>query len=137
MKPYVAGNSFLPFLTGNMEIADALFGMCQSPSHRGTHFYTDDATPVDKTWSSVNPLHVGELISSKGLSGTWTEEVIVSIPFTSGNSFLLTKMTDMFEGCSGCQSPSRRGTHFYPHPYFLLNLCGFPASISGVFSRQF
>ena len=36
----------------------------------------------------------------------------VSIPFTSGNSFL-PQVTDFLKGEELCQSPSRRGTHFY------------------------
>ena len=38
---------------------------------------------------------------------------IVSIPFTSGNSFLLIRLLNSKKKWKGCQSPSRRGTHFY------------------------
>ena len=61
--------------------------LCQSPSHRGTHFY-----PKWKNigfWAAgVNPLHIGELISTILMS-----IIIVAVRM--------------------CQSPSHRGTHFY------------------------
>ena len=71
--------------------------MCQSPSRRGTHFY-------DAWWRS----HFGGKI--------------VSIPFTSGNSFLPGMFKMVKSLCERwCQSPSRRGTHFYPSPLFFVD----------------
>ena len=65
-------------------------GRCQSPSHRGTHFYSALALRVHICAGvCVNPLHVGELISTR-----------VRI--------LEDQMQQLL-----CQSPSRRGTHFY------------------------
>ena len=86
--------------------------VCQSPSPRGTHFYLIVPSLFPHNGKCVNPLHLGELISTLFVSVTRRRKNV-------------------------CQSPSPRGTHFYPLPYFLLILCGFPASISGVFSRQF
>ena len=69
--------------------------------------------------SGVNPLHLGELISTykqlrKGLLSR------VSIPFTPGNSFLhKIKQGDRDKG-EVCQSPSHRGTHFYDNLNRLL-----------------
>ncbi len=37
--------------------------MCQSPSRRGTHFYAADTSSGQQA-AGVNPLHVGELIST-------------------------------------------------------------------------
>ena len=134
--------------------------VCQSPSRRGTHFYMGCVCIYIIIEFCVNPLHVGELISTikkevfiwhlrcvnplhvGELISTSLETIIIQIailcqsPSRRGTHFYSVgwshlRMADL------CQSPSRRGTHFYPHPYFLLNLCGFPASISGVFSRQF
>ena len=62
--------------------------LCQSPSRRGTHFYN-------------------------GFEFMIGDEVIVSIPFTSGNSFLHKKERRRRCRPGLCQSPSRRGTHFY------------------------
>ena len=63
----------------------------------------------------VNPLHVGELISTRRRAPVpegWP--AAVSIPFTSGNSFLLDDVLRFQKaGLRLCQSPSRRGTHFY------------------------
>ena len=63
--------------------------------------------------------------------------MMVSITFALGNSFLHPDRLFVRWICRLYQSPSPRGTHFYPLPHFLLILCGFPASIFGVFSRQF
>ena len=86
--PFTPGNSFL--LPQSALIKCAELCMCQSPSHRGTHFYADGyektIAPEDVVCQSpshrgthfyilktgagveekgrVNPLHIGELIST-------------------------------------------------------------------------
>ena len=106
---FTSGNSFLPIIANKLEeMIDCVNPLhvgelistsrgrcwvgslqeCQSPSHRGTHFYYI----LQHVWSvwlfCVNPLHIGERISTWHAllrsSYKWT----VSIPFTSGNAFL-------------------------------------------------
>ena len=86
--------------------------VCQSPSRRGTHFYCYRQGRYMWFPRCVNPLHVGELISTKETTNPVLQFVLcqspsrrgthfyrykkrrtacdkcVSIPFTSGNSFL-------------------------------------------------
>ena len=69
-------------------------GLCQSPSHRGTHFYS----------------RVRVLQDSRH----------VSIPFTPGNSFLQNVRGTQHRPRM-CQSPSHRGTHFYPYTLFFVD----------------
>ena len=116
------------------------------------------AAPINKC---VNPLHLGELISTAILVSPKINGLLCQSPSPRGTHFyanfcicckylstlcqspsprgthFYARMKNVEEWQELCQSPSPRGTHFYPPPYFLLNLCGFPASISGVFSRQF
>ena len=106
--PFTSGNSFLHFWlllyleqrscvnplhigelisTHRMVTCVSNSYMCQSPSRRGTHFYLCTHAHIDHCGGCVNPLHVGKLIS------TWSrrngkDTSLVSIPFTSGNSFL-------------------------------------------------
>ena len=87
--------------------------MCQSPSRRGTHFYSNYRTTIISGFAGVNPLHVGELISTCYWIFEFLRRYGVSIPFTSGNSFLLNSNADINWIFGRCQSPSRRGTHFY------------------------
>ena len=94
---------------------------CQSPSRRGTHFYgSDPPRPYSRCIVSI-PFTSGNsfLRSECG----WLDEVrdnFVSIPFTSGNSFLpIEKQASNVKMQNKCQSPSRRGTHFYvAYEYF-------------------
>ena len=111
--------------------------LCVNPLHVGELISTKQTRPSHGCIKCVNPLHVGELIStyqsslqgSKGwtvsipftsgnsfLQGPWRSRAArrrVSIPFTSGNSFLLYSFSGAAILCVWCQSPSRRGTHFY------------------------
>ena len=121
---------------------------CQSPSRRGTHFYgSDPPRPYSRCIVSipftsgnsflrclrifqlkrfstcVNPLHVGELISTYLIQEPMVIFFLVSIPFTSGNSFLHTRAQFKSQYKEWCQSPSRRGTHFYcPNPFVRFKL---------------
>ena len=46
-------------------LLEVLIAVCQSPSRRGTHFYPAGKWKVvDAYFDCVNPLHVGELIST-------------------------------------------------------------------------
>ena len=85
--PFTSGNSFL-HVTHN---AQFIAGMCQSPSRRGTHFYKRGGVGPEKLVGCVNPLHVGELISTGERNICYFYSYQVSIPFTSGNSFLPVK----------------------------------------------
>ena len=83
--PFTSGNSFLQPQDSAERLRNFL---CQSPSHRGTHFYV-----WKRSWDwvlswCVNPLLIGELISTPVGGGVHIDQ----------------KM---------CQSPSHRGTHFY------------------------
>ena len=102
--------------------------LCQSPSHRGTHFYKE--WYLSKWWGqSVNPLLIGELISTAAnkdctsinelcvnplligeLISTTPHPVIrvgikVSIPFSSGNSFLLYRKENCIMNVIYCVNP--------------------------------
>ena len=118
-------------------VTTGLFHMCQSPSHRGTHFYNHLRRCREQREDCVNPLLIGELISTYCKDTSQSRKWIVSIPFSSGNSFLLCCTKDAqneIQGCVNplligelistlifkylihkflCQSPSHRGTHFY------------------------
>ena len=133
----------------------------QSPLRRGTHFYKGlcealaliIAVSIPFTsgnsflqfgskylWYSsvcVNPLHVGELISTMCMAENGEAGLrVCQSPSPRGTHFYDGERV-IIPLNMRCQSPSPRGTHFYPIPYFLLILCGFPASISVVFSGQF
>ncbi len=108
--PFTSGNSFLregwnrlrpiPLCVNPLHVgelistrwtlvsSEALTPLCQSPSRRGTHFY------MAADYHHYHHCHV-------------------SIPFTSGNSFLRRKSMRRIDSLVMCQSPSRRGTHFY------------------------
>ena len=91
--PFSSGNSFLPIC-----VLWALWlnpDVCQSPSHRGTHFYS--ATVYPSPWGRY----------------------IVSIPFSSGNSFLPYSGRASAGSRNMCQSPSHRGTHFYSYEEYV------------------
>ena len=107
--PLTSGNSFLRRIWGTIRRIGSL---CQSPSPRGTHFYRHSPRKNQDKLRGVNPLHLGELIStitgqrnsgtSSGVNPLLIGELIsttclncgmsiddiVSIPFSSGNSFL-------------------------------------------------
>ncbi len=111
--------------------------MCQSPSHRGTHFYAPDTLFVAWSYMCQSPSHRGTHFYT-AMSDDYCKVIIVSIPFTSGNSFLHSgnqrqplrlacvnplhigelistrkEVISMKETVIMCQSPSHRGTHFY------------------------
>ena len=87
---------------------------CVNPLHVGELISTIKLNNILENSKSVNPLHVGELISTYLVRGNMTYGNHVSIPFTSGNSFLQVLDQQVRENCDElCQSPSRRGTHFY------------------------
>ena len=81
----MSGNSFLP-----IRIPPWITTVvCQSPSCRGTHFYFKKFIKSNEQRACVNPLHIGELISTRTLSQVSRGYGrTVSIPFMSGNSFL-------------------------------------------------
>ena len=83
--PFSSGNSFLPKLA----IFLLVLFLCQSPSHRGTHFY---ARPN---------------IKSSGFSG------LCQSPSHRGTHFYDYEGNTEIQGSVMCQSPSHRGTHFY------------------------
>ena len=90
----------------------AIRQMCQSPSRRGTHFYEAYDEVLDAFMKSVNPLHVGELVSTFFYYPELRFHSCVN-PLHVGEListfFLLSRTQIPFL----CQSPSRRGTHFY------------------------
>ena len=140
--------------------------MCQSPLRRGTHFYEkrrirrcERSLTVSIPFTSgnsflpyrvfqleaeilksVNPLHVGELISTIFCMCSNIHLCIVSIPFTSGNSFLPNLFQKLFvHRISACQSPSRRGTHFYNTKIFLTlpkNMVSIPFTSGNSFLQK-
>ena len=106
--PFTSGNSFLPVLHAVVQVPFR----CVNPLHLGELISTWSASQVSCRGSSVNPPHLGELISTNFSRYTYSHaeycvnplhlgELIstgttlkagdlnkVSIPFTSGNSFL-------------------------------------------------
>ncbi len=107
--PFTSGNSFLqktkakasshipcvnPLHVGEListcptPSAQHLVGkVCQSPSHRGTHFYFPQKAPGMLNWMCQSPSRRGTHFYG-GIRKTRWPLLVVSIPFTSGNSFL-------------------------------------------------
>ena len=82
--------------------------MCQSPSPRGTHFYGATMCYYGPDYDCVNPLHLGELISTAEYLDDERNNKRVSIPFTSGNSFLLDENFDLLKARM-CVNPLHLG----------------------------
>ena len=107
--PFTPGNSFLP---SQFRIQSRKRKKCQSPSHRGTHFYDSIRKELYGDEVCQSPSHRGTHFYESGTESKATESGTVSIPFTPGNSFL--HLGNTLKWCSiRCQSPSHRGTHFY------------------------
>ena len=86
MKHYVAGNSFLPPTPEPEPESEEDVSIPFTSGNSFLHKRRISLSPF--TTGCVNPLHVGELISTLPDSGFNAELLWVSIPFTSGNSFL-------------------------------------------------
>ena len=107
--PFTSGNSFLhlgdPHLTEDN-------GYCVNPLHVGELI----STRTSLMWLMmnllcVNPLHVGELISTEFVFSR-DKDAIVSIPFTSGNSFLPKKWEIELEKARSVSIPFTSGNSF-------------------------
>ena len=94
--------------------------LCQSPSHRGTHFYCPTIDPGTRC-SCVNPLHIGELISTPWLLYSYQCSACVSIPFTSGNSFLQTQTAMLCATALRVSIPFTSGNSFLPSTLFFVD----------------
>ena len=108
--PFTSENSFLHRI---FEAVCRCLNLCQSPSHRGTHFYAGT-----KSSASVG-LDVSIPFTSENSFLRWQSALricqrrCVSIPFTSENSFLHHRNSYKGRTPKWCQSPSHRRTHFY------------------------
>ncbi len=106
--PSTSGNSFLRYVS----LFAFLSFLCQSPQPRGTHFYILEYSPWRKEYMCQSPPPRG----THFYMATWMRmhlSKIVSIPSTSGNSFLQKNIPSLNEALIGCQFPPPRGTHFY------------------------
>ena len=104
--PFTSGNSFLLYILCGSFTQHFL---CQSPSRRGTHFYIKMFYGSEKTNS---------LCQSPSRRGTHFYDYVkmtpvplgsVSIPFTSGNSFLRTNCSAVFPMSMKCVNPLHVG----------------------------
>ena len=82
--PFTSGNSFLRSRQDHSWGASTV----SIPFTSGNSFLPDGSTFTVPVKTCVNPLHVGELITTESIAIYGDETFNVSIPFTSGNSFL-------------------------------------------------
>ncbi len=106
--PFTPGNSFLLAKRGCKRLWEK---ECQSPSHRGTHFYALTLGLVaNLIWDVSIPFTPGNSFLPGFIKGVWTL-ALVSIPFTPGNSFLLQFAIPM-ERISSVSIPFTPGNSF-------------------------
>ena len=84
-----------------------------NPLHVGELISTAVITSVSAFLACVNPLRVGELISTEAEKLMSESIEVCQSPSCRGTHFYLCKNYSLVEIIGMCQSPSCRGTHFY------------------------
>ena len=116
--PFTPGNSFLPYREdseGNRMVVSIPF----TPGNSFLHGRKECAAQESY---GVNPLHLGELISTRITRCRPSTISVCQSPSPRGTHFYVVSFSSLVSGFK-CQSPSSRGTHFYEFQQIHIQSC--------------